>query len=102
MCEAGIHCKGLPSLISPLATTSEAKKSFKRLQQLQKGLCWEILLSHEAVNWKCLLGNQLLRAAILKKLFLGEPSKLFNLRLQGKRQDFFKDLKKKKQTNNDH
>ena len=70
MCEAGMHCKGLPPLISPLATTSEAKKSFKRLQQLQKNLFWEMLLSHEAVNGKCLLGNRLPMAA-LKKNFWG-------------------------------
>ena len=71
MCEAGMHCKGLPPLISPLPTTSDAKKSFKRLQQLQKKLCLEMLLSHDAVNGKCLLGNRLLRAALKKKKKLG-------------------------------
>ena len=34
MCEAGMHCKGL--LISPLATTSDAKKSFKLIATAAK------------------------------------------------------------------
>ena len=62
MCEVAMHCKGLPPLILPLATTDEANESFKRLQPLQKKarmkLCTEMLLSYEAVYGKWSLGGR--------------------------------------------